>query len=290
MRGEQDMLTLILETARQDERIRSVIMNGSRTNPAVKRDIFQDFDIIYLATETASFLADVSWIDVFGERMILQLPDSMPGEDSEPDKHFTYLIQLMDGNRIDLTLISLAHYADSPRDSLSVLLLDKDGTLAPFESPNERDYLPQPPSAAAFDASCNEFWWVAPYVAKGLWRNQIPYAKYMLDVVLREQLSKMLAWHLALESDFKVNPGAYGKYFQRYLAPELWHSLENTWSDATLEKIWDSLEAMAQLFRQVALQVAIRCDFEYPQQDDERVSAYLKHIRQLPPDAPAIYP
>lgn len=33
MRSEQEMLDLILDTARQDERIRAVILNGSRANP-----------------------------------------------------------------------------------------------------------------------------------------------------------------------------------------------------------------------------------------------------------------
>ena len=53
MRSEQEMLDLILETARNDERIRAVIMNGSRANPNALRDPFQDFDIVYLVTETA---------------------------------------------------------------------------------------------------------------------------------------------------------------------------------------------------------------------------------------------
>ena len=33
MRSEEEMLTLIIETAREDERIRAVIMNGSRAKP-----------------------------------------------------------------------------------------------------------------------------------------------------------------------------------------------------------------------------------------------------------------
>ncbi len=42
------MLDLIINTAKEDERIRAVIMNGSRVNPNVKRDCFQDYDIIYV--------------------------------------------------------------------------------------------------------------------------------------------------------------------------------------------------------------------------------------------------
>lgn len=47
MRTEKEMIDLIMNTAKENERIRAVIMNGSRVNPNVKKDCFQDFDIIY---------------------------------------------------------------------------------------------------------------------------------------------------------------------------------------------------------------------------------------------------
>lgn len=40
MRTEQEMYNLILEIAQNDERIRAVYMNGSRTNKNVAKDIF----------------------------------------------------------------------------------------------------------------------------------------------------------------------------------------------------------------------------------------------------------
>lgn len=42
MRSESEMLQLICDFARNDERIRAVMMNGSRANPAAAKDIFQD--------------------------------------------------------------------------------------------------------------------------------------------------------------------------------------------------------------------------------------------------------
>ena len=83
MRSEQEMLDLILNTAREDVRIRAVILNGSRTNPNAARDIFQDFDIVFLVTEIAPFKDDPDWISRFGELMILQIPDDM--QDPPPD-------------------------------------------------------------------------------------------------------------------------------------------------------------------------------------------------------------
>ena len=70
MRTEQEMFNLILDFARDDERIRVVTMNGSRANPNAPRDAYQDYDIVYVVTEMASFLADDAWLDYFGRRVI----------------------------------------------------------------------------------------------------------------------------------------------------------------------------------------------------------------------------
>ena len=45
MRSKSDMKNLIFEVALKDERIRTVLLNGSRANPNIKPDKFQDFDI-----------------------------------------------------------------------------------------------------------------------------------------------------------------------------------------------------------------------------------------------------
>lgn len=78
MRSETEMMELILGTAREDARIRAVYMNGSRTNPNVPKDIFQDYDIVYVVTETKSFIEDKTWIDRFGDRLFMQYPDENP--------------------------------------------------------------------------------------------------------------------------------------------------------------------------------------------------------------------
>ena len=134
-------------------------------------------------------------------------------------------------------------------DSLSLLLLDKDGIVEPFPPASEIDYLPKPPTAKAFSDCCNEFWWVCPYVAKGLWRREIIYAKYMLDQVVRDQLMKMLTWYIGVETQFSRNPGKFGKYFQQYLEPELWDMLLATYSDGRYDNTWDAMFAMCTLFR-----------------------------------------
>ncbi|MGE7694022.1 aminoglycoside 6-adenylyltransferase [Lysinibacillus sp. NPDC094177] len=56
MRTDNQMFNL--KWARKDDRIRAVIMNGSRTNLNAPKDIF--LDIVYVVTEIPSFIKDTS--------------------------------------------------------------------------------------------------------------------------------------------------------------------------------------------------------------------------------------
>jgi aminoglycoside 6-adenylyltransferase len=282
MRKDQDIFELILGVATRDSRIRAVMLNGSRANPQAPKDIFQDFDIVYLVTELSSFRAQPDWIDRFGEPMVMQLPDEF-GDGPPPDR-YAYLIQFRDGHRLDLTLKT----GGFDQDSLSVLLLDKDGTVV-VSPPSEADYLPSPPTAKDFFECCNEFWWVAPYVAKGLWREEPIYAQHHLNVI-RDQLFRLLEWRIGAETGFQVSLGKLGKHLRHFLTPDRWARLQATYADASLDHIWDALFALTDLFRAVALEVAEVFGFNYRHGDDLNVTSHLRHVRQLPRDAKTVYP
>lgn len=287
MRSENEMFGLITSTAEQDERIRAVILNGSRANPNAPKDPFQDFDVVYYVEDTAPFWHNLEWIKRFGELMILQLPDEMGDSPASHEEGFAYLMQFTDGNRIDLGIFPIAKLEDRLQDSLSRVLLDKDGLTKSIEPASEQGYLPRAPTAKAFSDCCNEFWWVCPYVAKGLWRGEIVYAKYMEQIV-REELMKMLVWHIGWKTHFAHNPGKFGKYFQQYLETELWKMLQKTYADAGYEKTWEALFAMGKLFRTAAIPLAKQFGFEYPSGNDQKVTAFLEQVRRLPKNAKTI--
>jgi aminoglycoside 6-adenylyltransferase len=289
MRTEQEMLDLIIGVANKDERVRAVLMNGSRVNPNAPKDFFQDYDVVYLVTEKDSFLADPAWIKIFGELMILQLPDEMSDPPPEGKDHYGYLMQFADGNRIDLSLYPVSKLKLLEGDTLTTVLLDKDGILPEFSPPNDSGYMPKQPTAKQFFDCTNEFWWCSPYVAKGLWRHEIVYARHMLDVYVREQLDKMLVWYVGMRYDFQVSPGKMGKYLEKYLEPELWQLLLRTYSDANYDHTWDALLTMGELFRRIAIQVAGHFAFPYLYGEDQRVSAHLLHVRSLPRSAREMY-
>jgi aminoglycoside 6-adenylyltransferase len=221
--------------------------------------------------------------------MILQMPDLMGDPPVASTISFTYLMQFTDGNRIDLCIFPLTKLKHLVTDSLSLGLLDKDNILPALPEANESDYLPKPPTPKQYADCCNEFWWVCPYVAKGLWRGEITYAMAMLEQVLRVQLMKMATWQVGVKTSFSVNPGLYGKYLRQYLEPDLWEMLLKTYSESDYAHMWNSLFYMGDLFRILAVNVGDHFGYKYPYSDDERVSAHLRHVQTLPQNAQEIY-
>ncbi len=277
MRSEKQMLELILAFARERDDIRAVIMTGSRTDPHSVPDLFQDYDITYLVKDVAPYRSNPTVPAQFGETMIFQMPDDMAGSDASA-RSYAFLMQFGDGNRIDLTFRPLDDLNPVLSDSLSLVLLDKDNRFD-LPPPSIRSYLPQKPAAKQFDDCCNEFWWLNPYVAKGLYRDQIPYAKSILDRHMRTQLLEMLTWYVGWQTNFSVSVGYLGKHLKTHLSPDLWQQLLCTYSDAQHDAIWNALFAMNELFRDVAQQIAKAYDFAYPSREDAAVSAYLRQIR-----------
>jgi aminoglycoside 6-adenylyltransferase len=287
MRSEIEMFDLILGVASADERIRAVVMNGSRANPSAPRDMFQDYDIVYFVEDAAPLARNAEWIKRFGDMMILQTPDDMGDAPSEPGRGYAYLMQFMDGNRIDLTIAPFPMIGEITSDSQTIVLMDKDGRIGTLPPASDRDYRAKPPTDKAYADCCNEFWWLSAYVAKGLWRREILYAQNLLQYV-REQLMKMVEWQVGMKSGYAAALGEYGKYAERHLDPERWDKLLATYPVAEYESAWNALFASCDLFRSIALEVAETGGFPYPRGDDARVSAHLARVRALPPDAKEI--
>ncbi|MED2867553.1 aminoglycoside 6-adenylyltransferase [Bacillus thuringiensis] len=290
MRTEKEMLDLIINTAKEDERIRAVIMNGSRVNSNVKRDCFQDYDIMYVVHDIQSFTSNHNWIHRFGEIMIVQMPEEMSLIPADEDGKFLYLMQFMDGNRIDLTLVPFDLINKFVgQDSLSKLLLDKDNCIVEFPPASDKDYLIKKPTEKEFLDCCNEFWWCSTNVGKGLWREELSYAKGMLDGPVRDMFIVMLEWHVGMKTDFTVNAGKFGKHFEQYVEEDMWKQFKKTFSNAEYENIWGSFFVMGDLFREVANEIANTYGYQYPQDDDDKVTNYLKHVKALPKDSTSIY-
>jgi len=286
MRCEQEMMNLVLGMAERDERVRAVTLEGSRTNPNVPKDLFRDYDISFHVTDMQSYIDQPDWINAFGERLIMQMPEAMAMFPPDLGNRFSYLMLFKDGNRIDMTLIPIEEKDDyAKEDKLMQVLLDKDGLFPNVPPSTDIDYWVKRPSAAFYADCCNEFWWVSTYVAKGLWRQEILYAQDHLNNLMRPMLVKMLEWEAGIRTDFTLSVGKNGKFLDRYIPEERWQKLMATYPAGSYDSVWEALFLMGELFRETAQYVAGELDFLYPLEEDVAVTAYWQRVRELSPDA-----
>lgn len=291
MRTQKEMFDLIIGTAKKEELIRGVILNGSRANPNAAKDIFQDYDIIYIVKETADFIKNRNWINVFGEELIFQLPDEMDALVNKPTSHdecYGYLMQFTDKTRIDLRIQTLDRaIREIKSDSLSIILLDKDNLLPTIGIPNDSSYWIGRPTSEQFNNSCNEFWWVFLYIAKGLWRDEILYSLDCLNSSVRPELFKLLTWYVGATGidGFACSVGKSGKYLKKYLPENIWQRYLKTYPPALESSVWDAIFIMAELFEEIAIAVAEKLDFCYNFTQARNSFDFAKTVKLLPKDA-----
>ena len=277
MRSEQHMTNLILEVARKDPRIKAVLLNGSRANPSVEKDMYQDFDIVYVVDEIESWLKDDRWIDVFGPRVMLQMPERM--RNPENRGNFTYLMLFTDGNRIDLTLVPKRNINSLLQDKLTIVLLDKENLFTDVSEPSDSEFHIQPPSQLEYTSCCNNFLWCLQNVAKGIARNQWPHAIGMFDGIVREELNQMLDWTVGVLTEFSVSPGKLGKYYPKYLPVDVYHMFLQTYDTKDADHLWNAMFNAIACFYKAADLVGSQMDYPYPHQDHQNMKNYLIRFR-----------
>ncbi|MDF2803319.1 MAG: adenylyltransferase [Anaerocolumna sp.] len=263
---QDKLFELIMDTAKNDSRIRVVAMTGSRIDPNAAHDEFCDFDIVYLVTDIQSFTGNDDWLEIFGDKLIMQKPSdwyTMPYNYSDFE-NFTYLIHLKDGNRIDLTLIDLKNIHSYILDKQPrTILLDKDKIIG-LNSTGAGDYFSiKKPTPEQFRDVCNEFWWMVPNIVKGLCRKQLPYVKFVMERYAMDMLLEVLNWSIGIDSDFSVGTGKWCKYLEKHMKPEEHQEYVAIFSNGSYLDIWYKLSLMCLFFQKKAIKVANHFDFHY---------------------------
>lgn len=276
MRTPEEMLDLILKTAREDVRIRAVTMGGSRANRDCPADVYQDFDITFFVDDVEPFWDNMDWIkEKFGMPSLIQKPESMELIPPDRDGNYCYLMIFPDGNRIDLN-VTPEKYKDDGEPML--LLLDKDGTFPNIQIAENYWYVKRP-SAQIFADCCSDFHWCLNNVAKGIARDELSYTMEMLNHYVRDMLILMLEWYIGVNCDFKVSAGKSGKYFKKLLPENVYKRFQATYSDADYNNIWKAAFEMLDLFGDVARIVAGKLEFTYDELEEKGIESYMKMVR-----------
>ena len=282
MRNSTEIYSLLEKITWQDKRILALYMNGSRVNPNVMQDDFQDYDVVFVVTDTSSFINDKKWINNFGNPFYFQLPDENPNFPNDKENFYGYLVQFDDGVRMDIHIETLSHALENIKnDSLCKILIDKNNYLPKIPESSDKDYWVKHPSQEQFLACCNEFWWCTNNLAKGLWRKEILYVQDMSNFVVRKQLEKMLSWKVGIKNDFSVSVGKSAKYLQNYIDETEYNQYLQTFFTCDIDSAWKSIFLMCDLFKKISLEVANQLGYSYNFDEAKNAREFLERVRKL---------
>ena len=285
---EKDVIDKLLAWGTTHPLIRAMILTSSRTRPDGPVDLLSDYDLILAVSEVGPFAFDNAWISEYGRPMVRW------GDQNEMYGLATYFRGVVYQNyvKIDYSLwpvelLARIEASGLLPDQLDVgyrVLLDKDRRTVGWKQPSYQAHIPVRPTEADYQALVEEFWWSTTYVAKSLWRDDLVFARWVLDQDLKlETVRRMLEWRIEIDHNWSVKPGVYGRGLKQLLTPDLWSELTSTYTSLDVEETWAALDRVIALFRKVALHVGNVLGYAYPQQVDDQVSAYLEAIHKMPP-------
>jgi aminoglycoside 6-adenylyltransferase len=283
---EDTVIQQLVQWGEQQALVCAVILTSSRAIPHAHTDVFSDYDVILVLREIKSFYEDRSWLQTFGSVLALYRdPLSL-------DRGFeraAYVTQYESGLKIDFTLWpvellnSIVSESQLPPefDAGYQVLLDKTRLTDGLQPPTYSAYIPKPPTDIQYQATMEEFFLDTTYVAKFLWRDDLMAAKHILDHSLKQEyLLRMLEWQIEIDHAWSVKPGPYGRGLKRWLPPEVWSDLEDTYTTADLDSNWTALFRTIDLMRRAAIEVSQRLGYSYPDNLERRVRSYLLRVRE----------
>lgn len=278
MRKENEVIKQILGFAHSEDSVRAVMLNGSRVNFKAPKDIMQDYDVVFFITnlDDLSYKRNREWISRFGEIVILQQNDF-------DNDSYIFLMQFKDGVRIDLRFESINRIdTETKKDTLSKILLNKDNIKIELPMINDSIHYIQKPSEKEFDSVLNNAWWIQTYVAKAIWRDELPFAKYTFDVVLIDCIERLLSWHIGEQYNWNINVGKYCKWFKSLLSEEIYNEFITLYPTANYDEMWKSLFHAGEFIQEIGKDLAEKLQFTYPFKDDINVTEYIQKIKVLP--------
>lgn len=262
-----------------NDTVRALIVTSSRsgkTNAPI--DDFSDYDIVVYVNSLDKFRND-DWLSSFGDILVKWplTPESEFGEN-----WITRLVMFENRTRIDFQITTETKTPPLDFDLGYSVVIDKDGFTKDFPDSTKTKHLIKKPSQQEFAKMVNAFFWDATYIPKYLYRGDLFYTSYMIEVDLRfSHLEPMIEWYIGSKHNWSVNTNVHGRYFPKYLDKETLKEIEETFAGANQQEVWKAFFKMVEIFTGFAKEVAAECGYSYPKSQEKRMMEYFKMSKKI---------
>lgn len=281
MRSAHEIMSQMISFVEHEEGIRALLQTGLRLNSHAPIDLMRDYHFNWFIRDEVitQFIEEKKWMHYFGDIVIYNQVDlTWQGK--------LFQIQYKDGVRLDVQLIPLKNYLNVIyAETLAKVLIDKDRLLPPLDEPNDSAHYVQAPTPEMFMNVINDLWWFQIEVAKAIYRDELPLAKWLYDGVLMDRVRQLLIWKVGDQFKWKIDIGRYGRWLKRYLSESIYSDFIHLYPNNDYISIWESLFSLGPFVHKVAKELSGELGYDYDDARGRLVSDFLHRINSLPDNA-----
>ncbi len=278
----EQIMSNFVQWAQEQPIIRAVLVIGSRSRVDHPADQWADLDLLFVTTDPYRFLTKTDWLDVLGTPWLTYVEDDAGVLERR--------VLFEGGVDVDFVPLSVEQIEKMMGADLLPLedvilpgmrvLLDKDGFTEIFhmaraalaESPTRSI----PPHVTELMEVVNNFWYHALWVAKKVRRGELWYAKWALDMQMKELLLRMMEWHERATHGWNYNTWKDGRFLEEWADPHALKELRYTYAHYDEEDIERALLATLRLFRWLTRETTALLNYDYPIGVDEQITRLMQ--------------
>jgi len=256
------------------DKLYTALMVGSQARTDHPADEYSDIDIVMFVDDPAFFLSSDQWLKDIGEYHVSFTEDSLAGGQE--------IRVLFDGALdVDFMLFSNNMVHILADELLTVLergyriLIDKIGvqSIIPALNPANRSFSLL--TEMEFKNTVSDFWYHSVWTAKKLKRGELWTAKFCLDSYMKHLLLSIIACHTHVIYGLDYDTWHNGRFIEEWAESWIVERLSLCFSQYNKDDIKNALFSTMALFRAVAVDIAKKLDYYYPEAADIYTTAWV---------------
>jgi aminoglycoside 6-adenylyltransferase len=261
--------------AEKETAISSAVVIGSRARTDHPADQWADLDVIVVTHDPGRLLMQTDWLETIGKPVLTFIEGTSNGDEKERrvlfDNGLDADFSIIPFDKIEM-MLKPEFFGQVAGELGNVfgrgirVLLDKEGQVDRLGELVNRYQPPphKPPREENFLQVVQDFWYHTVWTARHLRRGELWWGGSGLNGRLRELLFVMLEWQAHAVQGSDHDTWFRGRFLEEWADPRAVHELRGVFSHYDEEDTWQSLLAMMNLFRWLAVETAERWGFAYP--------------------------
>lgn len=279
LRGE--LLQRFLDWAGRQPDVSAVILVGSSARQDHPADQWSDFDFVIVASDPQSYFNSTVWIKDIGcpwFTIFENAPDGTPIEvrtlfEGGLDMDFIFASE----NSMKINFQDIPMIPEIMGRGKKVLL-DKSGSLSCFSVPRVEEEKNVPPSLDEFMAVVNDFWFHCAWTVKKVQRGELWMAARSCNHYLKNLVLQMMAWETQGNHGWQCNTWYEGRFVEEWAQPQSLTEFSRSFAQYDQEDIRRALSVSMDLFLRTSKEVASKLGFEYPDEQQQKVSKWIQTL------------